>query len=66
MNSYSETAGSTSYEPEKSTTWIECQNCGKPVFVHLPFIGCVFCGDCMGGASSYIGTEDFTPRYSYV
>lgn len=28
---------------------VPCQNCGKPVVVRLPFIGCVFCSDCSGG-----------------
>ena len=28
-----------------------CQNCGKPVWVILPFYGCVFCSDCMQSQS---------------
>ena len=37
-----------------------CQNCGKMVTVMLPFLGCVFCGDCMNlDSGQYDGTEDF-------
>lgn len=37
-----------------------CQNCGKMVTISLPFLGCVFCGDCMRSDSGqYDGTEDF-------
>ena len=37
-----------------------CQNCGRMVTIMLPFLGCVFCGDCMGADSGYNdGTEDF-------
>lgn len=38
-----------------------CQNCGKMVTVMFPFIGCVFCSDCMKGGDTgqYDGTEDF-------
>lgn len=28
-----------------------CQNCGKMVCVMLPFYGCIFCEDCVGGES---------------
>jgi hypothetical protein len=28
------------------TTEMPCENCGKPVTVLLPFIGCVFCAEC--------------------
>ncbi|KKL57202.1 hypothetical protein LCGC14_2237810 [marine sediment metagenome] len=37
-----------------------CQNCGRMVTIILPFVGCVFCGDCAGADSGqYDGTEDF-------
>lgn len=29
------------------TAQLPCQNCGRPVTVILPFIGCVFCNDCL-------------------
>lgn len=48
----------------KTEAWIACFNCGKPVKVLLPFIGCVYCEDCSKGASNNsIGTEDFTPSW---
>ena len=28
---------------------LPCQNCGKPVRVRLPFVGCVFCEKCISG-----------------
>jgi hypothetical protein len=31
---------------------IPCQNCGEPVRVRLPFVGCVLCAKCMGGSGS--------------
>ena len=31
---------------EITTGYVACQICGKPVLVHLPFVGCMFCGDC--------------------
>lgn len=55
-----------SYEKKSETKVISapCQNCGRLVKIIVPFIGCVFCGDCMGSQSAYgnWGTEDFTPR----
>ena len=37
-----------------------CQNCGKSVTISVPFVGCVFCGDCVTNDSGqYDGTEDF-------
>ena len=43
-----------------------CQNCGKMVTVMLPFIGCVFCGDCMrGDSSSEANSEAFHKRWLY-
>ena len=37
-----------------------CQNCGKMVIIILPFMGCVFCGDCFSNDSGQNdGTEDF-------
>lgn len=34
-----------------TTEELPCQNCGKLVWVTLPFYGCVFCSDCMKGES---------------
>ena len=28
---------------------IPCQNCGTPVSIMVPFVGCVFCADCVRG-----------------
>ena len=37
-----------------------CQNCGKMVTISLPFIGCVFCSDCIKSDTGWNdGTEDF-------
>jgi len=45
---------------EKTLGEVPCQNCGKMVTVLLPFIGCVFCGDCSQADSGWNdGTEDF-------
>ena len=45
---------------EKALAEIPCQNCGKLVTVMIPFIGCIFCSDCMIGDSGWNdGTEDF-------
>lgn len=45
---------------EPKTAEIPCQNCGRLVTVTLPFIGCVFCGDCIKADSGWNdGTEDF-------
>jgi len=58
-----DTDTSSSKKPE--TGWVPCQNCGKPILVILPFIGCVFCSECIkaGSAGSNVGTEHFTPNY---
>ena len=44
-----------SYKVEPSIGQLPCQNCGRLVTVILPFLGCVFCSDCMKGDS---GTND--------
>jgi hypothetical protein len=38
---------SSEYKPESKLIWSACQNCGKPVQIMVPFVGCVFCEDCM-------------------
>lgn len=46
-----------------------CQNCGRMVTIMLPFIGCVFCRDCVGAdTGNNDGTEDFYEprRLSYA
>ena len=58
----------TSYMAIESsnTEWayIGCFCCGKPVRVHMPFIGCVYCEECSkAGNYESIGTEDFTPSF---
>ena len=45
---------------EKTVGEVPCQNCGKQVTVLLPFLGCVFCGDCVKhDTGQYDGTEQF-------
>lgn len=46
---------------EIETVDAPCQNCGKLVKVQVPFVGCVFCGDCMiGGTNHFVyGTKTF-------
>ena len=59
------TAGASDWfsDQEKTVGEIPCQNCGKMVTVMLPFIGCVFCSDCMKGDSGWNdGTEQFYDR----
>ena len=58
-NSASQGWGATA--GEKTLGKAPCQNCGREVTVLLPFLGCVFCGDCMkaGDTGQYDGTEDF-------
>ncbi len=42
---------------------VPCQNCGVMTLVTLPFVGCVFCGDCNTNDSGQNdGTEDFYDR----
>ena len=51
-------------EPENRCAEIECENCGEPVLVILPFTGCVLCRDCSEYKPySWVGTEQFTPKY---
>ena len=35
------------------TSEAPCQNCGRLVLVLLPFVGCVFCADCMRADSPW-------------
>jgi len=44
--------------------YVECQVCGKPVEVMVPYKGCVTCDDCLEREAKYpsswtIGHEDF-------
>lgn len=42
------------------TAEVPCQNCGRLVTITLPFVGCVFCSDCMNNDSGWNdGTEQF-------
>jgi len=53
-------SGNYTYKQERTLGEAPCQNCGRMVAVMLPFIGCVFCGDCAKNDSGqYDGTEDF-------
>ena len=37
-----------------------CQSCGKMVTIMVPFLGCVFCQECIeGGDGTYIYREQF-------
>ena len=56
------TNGTTDWfrEQEKTLGKAPCQNCGKMVTILLPFVGCVFCGDCgINDSGQNDGTEDF-------
>ena len=57
-------SSATGWRPERGVGELPCQNCGKLVTVSLPFIGCVFCGDCFKADSGWDdGTEQFNePR----
>lgn len=37
---------------------LPCENCGRVVSVIVPFVGCVFCNDCMMGDSSWEATTE--------
>jgi hypothetical protein len=45
-----------------------CQNCGRLVIIVLPFVGCVFCGDCNkedtwnGADSEYFKISSYSER----
>jgi len=50
----------TNINLKKEFAEIPCQNCDRLVTVSLPFVGCVFCGDCAGGDSGWNdGAEGF-------
>lgn len=62
----------TIHETNGSNTWIynneqkykkgklPCESCGKPVTVMLPFVGCVYCSDCITASNNYYssGSKD--------
>ena len=48
---YNQTGSVSSCEFERKAVALPCQNCGKLVVVMTPFVGCVFCSDCVGGRS---------------
>ena len=51
---------SYTYKLESGIAELPCQNCGRLVLVSLPFIGCVFCGDCIHSDSGWNdGSEQF-------
>lgn len=51
----------------KTTGYAACQNCGRPVRVLLPFVGCVFCRDCsISGWSSEANAPEFKYPYQEV
>jgi len=41
--------GTSDYKMVTKLIQAPCQNCGKLVTIHVPFIGCIFCSDCAGG-----------------
>ena len=46
------------------TSEVPCQNCGRLVLVLLPFVGCVFCADCMMADSSWeANAPEFQERW---
>lgn len=62
------TDGDSAVGLDRKEVEVGCASCGKPVTVLIPFIGCVYCNECMqsGGEWQDIGSEQFTPRYSSV
>jgi len=48
-------------ESKPTQGFVPCNNCGNPVFVTLPFVGCVFCSSCQraGNVTYSAGTEQF-------
>jgi len=49
----------TATKEENDFATIPCTNCGTPVQVMLPFNGCVFCSQCVGGRSvAYMFKEE--------
>ena len=46
------------------TSEAPCQNCGRLVLVLLPFVGCVFCADCMRADSPWeANAPEFQERW---
>lgn len=43
---YSSSSDAT-WQPEEVSGELPCQNCGELVFVLTPFVGCVFCVNCI-------------------
>ena len=39
--------GTSNFVLDRSSGWANCFNCGKEVWVSLPFIGCIYCADCV-------------------
>lgn len=48
------------FSKSEQTAEVPCQNCGRLVTISLPFIGCVFCSDCIDNDTGWNdGTEGF-------
>ncbi len=46
--------------------YMSCQSCGEQVYVQLPFYGCVFCSECIGGESfETADAAEFKPKIPY-
>ena len=64
ISEYSSSSASFKFEPELGEA--PCQNCGILVTILLPFVGCVFCSDCIKADSSYEATaENFQEKWKY-
>jgi len=53
-----------SAEEEKRVVQVPCMSCGRLVTIVVPFIGCVFCGDCITPRTwqTQASTEQFIKR----
>ena len=62
---YTESSAGSIDWTKRTWGYIACQNCGKPVHVLLPFIGCVFCSKCSqpSGWSAEANAEEFKNPY---
>ena len=46
------------HKPKHEVVESECQNCGKPVTLVLPFDGCLFCKDCRNSNNVYTASTE--------
>jgi len=49
---------------ENNLSILPCSNCGKPVLVPLPFVGCVFCVTC--GTTHWSASSENISRDDWI